>query len=218
MAADWIRDPESAKRIEERTRRSATSTYLTEPAAKLLEYYEYRKDEKLTCARCGWSGQAGEAPGELHRELFDVCCPVCDKMLLVVSHPTIEQTKAAAAAGNPEAMAKLPQVAQIEARAARAESLELKPDSDLPQLGDEELEFTWDFEQKDDESWAVIRYSNQIIWHELAYWEGWERFNRVKDILKERYGQRFRSLKPTAGAEMYLYGDDLSASSKLETS
>lgn len=196
--------------------------YGTEPAAKLLEYYEYRKDEKLTCPRCGWSGQAGEAATELHRELFDVSCPVCDKMLLVVSLPTVEETRAAAAAGNPEALAELPQVAQIEDRTARAKSLALRPDSELPELEGERLVFTWGIdnpdhrERPDDEIWTVIRCGERVVWRELAYWEGWERFNEVKDILKRRYGDRFGSLEPSDVSELYLYGDDLLASSKIE--
>jgi hypothetical protein len=116
--------------------------YSTEPAAKLLEYHEYRKDEKLTCPRCGWSGQAGEAATELYRELFDVSCPVCD-------------------IDNPDHR-----------------------------------------ERPDDEIWTVIRCGERVIWRELAYWEGWERFNEVKDILKRCYGNRFASLEPSNASEL----------------
>jgi hypothetical protein len=82
---DWIRDPESARRIEERTRHSTAAVHSSEPAARVLEYVEYHANERLICPRCGWSGQAGDAAIEYYEELFDVSCPRCEKMLLVVS-------------------------------------------------------------------------------------------------------------------------------------
>lgn len=85
MGEDWIRDPHSACRIDERTRRSTAASQSSEPAPRILEYEEYRADERLTCPRCAWSGQAGDASIGYHEELFDVSCPCCEKMLLVVS-------------------------------------------------------------------------------------------------------------------------------------
>jgi hypothetical protein len=217
MSEGSKRDEGSARRIRERTAESTAAIHSSEPAAFLLAYYEYHGDEQLACPRCGWSGLARDGSQELHRELFDVSCPSCDKMLLVVSFPTSEETRQAAAAGNPEAIGELPRLDEREARQARAKSLALKPDSELPQLEGDSLHFTWDLEEAGEEHWTVIRYEERVIWRELAYWEGWERFTTVKDILKSRYGDRFASLGPTVASELYLYGDDLTASSKLET-
>ena len=216
---DWTRDEESAERIEERTRRYSTAAkHSREPPALLLGAYEYRENERLTCPHCGWSGQAGEADREFYKELFDVACPRCEKMLLVVSYPTIEETRRAAAAGDDAAKRELPNIERMEARWARASELALTPRSELPELDGAELEFIWDFEEAEGEDWTVIRFGEQLVWRELAYWEGWERFNEVKNILKGHYGARFASIEPSSASTMYLYGDDLSAPSRLETS
>jgi predicted RNA-binding Zn-ribbon protein involved in translation (DUF1610 family) len=73
--------------------------------ATILEYYnEYRKDRTTSCPDCGWTGVAGDLAMEMYDELFDLSCPKCDKMLLIVAYPTGPQTKAAAEAGNAEAI------------------------------------------------------------------------------------------------------------------
>ncbi len=208
MAEDWIRDPESARRIRELTEsRSTAAKHSTEPPALVFSYYEYNERERLTCPRCGWTGQAGEAGSEHHRELFDVSCPSCDKMLLVVSYPTIEETKRAAGKGNETALRNLPEAEKVEARLERAAKLELKVDSDLPEITGSDLAFEWDFERVDEESWTLIRHGDAVIWRELAYWEGCDRFHEVEDILRQHYGGRFASLEPTRASLLYLHGD-----------
>jgi hypothetical protein len=77
------------------------------------------------------------------------------------------------------------------------------------------LQFAWDFEEADGESWTLIRCGEQTVWRELAYYEGWQRFNQVKQLLKQHYEQ-FESLTPTDRSELYLFGDDLAAPGKIE--
>ncbi len=67
-------------------------------------------------------------------DLFDLRCPRCDRILLIVSYPTFAETRAAAAAGHPRAIADLPQVVAQEAFLARAEASELKDPEQLPEL------------------------------------------------------------------------------------
>jgi hypothetical protein len=218
VAEDWIRDEESANRIRERTARYSTQAkYSSKPAALLMDYYEYNKHERVSCPVGDWSGQAGQASIGYRDELFDVSCPVCGTMLLIVVYPTTEQTREAAAAGNAEAIAELPRIEAMEERWRRANELELKPDSDLPVLEGDQLNFIWDFEQLGDEPWTLIRHGDVVVWRELAYWEGWKRFNAVTGLLKARFGERFGSLRPTSASENYLYGDDLGAPERLTT-
>jgi hypothetical protein len=54
----------------------------------------------------------------------------------------------------------------------------------------------------------VIRLGDRVIWTEPGLWEGAWRFEQVKQVLKQRYGSRFRSLTPAEQSELYLYGDD----------
>lgn len=48
-----------------------------------------------------------------------------------------------------------------------------------------------------------------------AVYEGYERFEEVAHILKERYGAALRDLVPTAASATYLYGDSLKASDRI---
>lgn len=56
--------------------------------ARLLEYRDFNPDDVLTCPVCGWHGTS-HGNIETHDVLLDVCCPKCDKMLLVVSYPML---------------------------------------------------------------------------------------------------------------------------------
>ena len=60
----------------------------------------------LTCP-CGWHGDSRSMAMELHDAVTDYACPQCGNLLLIVSHPTLYQVRAAAANGNDEATAQL---------------------------------------------------------------------------------------------------------------
>src|SRR4051794_12335807 len=75
------------------------------------DYYDYDWDQPVTCPTCGWTG-LGRDHQDTHGDLFDVTCPSCNEMLLVVLFPTLAETRAAAAAGNPRAQADLPAIEQ----------------------------------------------------------------------------------------------------------
>jgi hypothetical protein len=97
-------------------------------------------------------------------------------MLLVVAYPTAEETRAAAAAGNEAAAAELP---LLDARAAfveRAERHALRDPADLPDLAGDDLRIDWDFQERDDGKWTVLRHGETVLWEELAFFEGYERF------------------------------------------
>ncbi len=180
-----------------------------------LGFWDYDRDATLTCPGCGWSG-SGAGNEEYFDELLDVSCPQCDRMLLIVSFPTAEETRAAAAAGNPRAEAELPSVDEREERLERALELELKTAGQLPNLRGDTLRLDWDLEERDGEHWTVLRHEGNEFWRELAYYEGYERFAVVFELLRERYGQRLMEVRPTAASELYLYGDKLSAPETIE--
>ena len=62
----------------------------------------------------------------------------------------------------------------------------------------------------------MLRHGGQEIWRELAFFEGYERFAVVFEILRERYGSRLTEVRPTSASELYLYGDKLSAPATIE--
>ncbi len=185
-------------------------------SARHLGSWEYDREAELTCPSCGWVGRGADNE-ELYEELLDVCCPKCDRMLLIVPHPTGDETRTAAAAGNPRAQAELPNVNAREDRWRRADDLELKTANQLPELRGRKLRIDWDFEERDGEHWTILRRRHKAIWRELAYWEGYQRFEAVFEILRERYGERLVEVRPTPESEVYLYGDKLSAPDRIDS-
>jgi hypothetical protein len=183
--------------------------------AKQVGYWDYDRDAALSCPACGWNGRAADNESDFD-ELLDVRCPECDRMLLIVAFPTIEETRAAAAAGNRRAEADLPSVDAREARHKRAGELNLKEPHQLPELAGTEVRIDWDFETSKGEHWTVLRHQGAEIWRELAYYEGYKRFADVFEILRRRYGPRLTEVRPTAASKLYLYGDRLSSPQTIE--
>lgn len=184
-------------------------------SASRLPYWEYHRESSVTCTRCGWSGPASSGE-RFHQDLLDVTCPDCAQMLLIVPFPTIEETRAAAAAGDRRARAELPHVEKIETRWQTAAESGLAGAHQLPEiLGDEDITIVWDFEERGGESFTVLRHEGREIWRELAFWEGIARFEEVAALLEQRYGRRLVAVEPTPASELYLYGDRLSAPQRV---
>lgn len=64
------------------------------------------RTRELDCV-CGWRGQSRDMAMELHDDVTDYACPRCENLLLIVSHPSLEQVRNAASAGNEEARQQL---------------------------------------------------------------------------------------------------------------
>lgn len=70
--------------------RMAGGSFMSENPAKIIEYSDYDENEILECPICHWKGKA-EGHIEYYDDLFDVSCPNCDKMILVVSYPLVKK-------------------------------------------------------------------------------------------------------------------------------
>lgn len=57
----------------------------------------------------------------------------------------------------------------------------------------------------------VIKSGEQLVWKERARFEDWSRFDEIKQLLRLRYGERFKSVTPTSSAWWKLRGDSMSA-------
>ncbi len=184
-----LTDPDTGERL--------TSRHLSSPGphARPIGNYEYDENMELACWKCGWRGTAGEGSREWYEELFDISCPRCDQMLLIVSiMVTLQETEAYAAAGNPRAQAQLREMQKWKARFRRAKELALKRADQLPDLPGGKLAFTWDeLELEPGEKWLRIQLGDSTVWQELAL-NKWERLDEIKSLFKERYGERFQSL------------------------
>jgi hypothetical protein len=175
-----------------------------------FKYYDDWRNAVLTCPVCGWQGRWEQANINHHGELMDAECPKCESaapMLAIVSHATAAETKEAAAKGNSEAGRELGAIVKMESRWETFERDKLKSIEQLPDLPDAECEFIWDIVEDENDKFQEIRIGDRLIWRELAFWENLDRFSAIDGLLKLKYGARFKSLTPTEGSKMWLYGD-----------
>jgi len=170
---------------------------MVERARVLKNCFEYSDLSPLRCTECNWAGIAQDGVRDDHTDLFDVSCPKCEKMLLVVPYPTVEQIREAAQNGHSEAQSMMPRIEKVELRRTEFNLVKLKSPDQLPEIEGDELHFIWDSERDGDDRFLVIRCDNDRIWREPEWWECWQRFNEIKILLRERYGERACSLVPT---------------------
>lgn len=118
------------------------------------------------------------------------------------------------AAENEEAIRDLSEkrerIRRLEARMNKFWSNHLHSLEQLPELEGESLEFRWDIAVHvgtENEDFQIIKIGEKEVWRELAFWGNIPRFNEIKELLKQRYGTRFKSLTPTNGSLDFLTGD-----------
>lgn len=74
----------------------------------VTDYYQPGwRDQNHACPACEWQGSSRQMEMELHDEQTEYTCPQCEYPLLVVLHPSLQEVKAAADAGNEEAQQQL---------------------------------------------------------------------------------------------------------------
>jgi hypothetical protein len=56
-------------------------------SSEYANFWDYDRDAVVSCPSCGWTGRPGDNEG-IHRDLLDVCCPECKRILLIVPFPT----------------------------------------------------------------------------------------------------------------------------------
>lgn len=180
---------------------------------KFGPYSDWRSRE-LRCP-CGWTGKGSDAATEHFRDLFEVNCPKCDARFGLVSHPTFDEVRREARAGNAAAQRDLVEVEAAER--TRAEFLRtcLTSPAQLPDLDGDAIELVWDAKGECPDASYLIKRCEQVIWREMAYWEDWERVAEVEEILGAKYGSRLKSLRFTRGAVSNLAGDSITGYGKL---
>jgi DNA-directed RNA polymerase subunit RPC12/RpoP len=177
-------------------------------SAEIIRYWDFvsADDTSLTCPECGWVG-SGKGQMELYADLFDVCCPKCGYMIFIILFPTVDETRAAAAAGNQRAVVELRGIeARTQVQRRISETL-LRDATELPDLDGDRLVILWDIERVEEDWWTILRHGEREIWREMAYWEGIGRFIEVVEILRARYGLRLVEVRPTPASEASLWGD-----------
>jgi hypothetical protein len=185
--------------------------------AKIFGYYDDWKSARLTCPRCGWTGTFEQGAREFYKELMDCSCPTCDgddvPMLAIVNYPTLEETEA-----NRSKLSESEKKALDDRKRFLKswEAARLWSDNELPDLEGSALTITWDLDNSKPDLFTTLSHKGREIWRELALWEGFDRFEEVVGILRDRYGSRLADVIPEGEGWVFLMGDDLDASDKVE--
>jgi hypothetical protein len=173
----------------------------------MAEYYDGWENRFFVCPGCAWVGYGKDTrTGGQFRDLFERDCPECPRTIFTVTYPTVRDCK-----GNLEKMTDTDRM-QLEARERfleAAAAAELLAPEQLPELPGDEIVLAWDrdYEQRE----TVIRHGPIVVWREVSYYEGYERFREVLRILARRYGTRLLDLIPTVRSMNSLFGDRMSA-------
>src|SRR5271154_822492 len=175
--------------------------------SKHFNYYDAWQSVELECPTCHWKGTFNEGSVGYFQELMDCSCPKCDflarPLLAIVSYPTLDEMLKS---GNP---ADIEHGKRIEQFQQKFDSMKLVRKEQLPEVDSTSFALAWDFIEADGERLTVIRHDDQVLFSEPALWEGYERFEQVCKIVREKYGVRVNDLAPTRDSELYLYGDVL---------
>jgi hypothetical protein len=187
---------------------------------KVWKYYSDWQRAVFECSECRWTGTVSHGDLEAGDVAAIIECPKCFRSIGVVMYPNLQETKEAAANGNEEAIKALP---SFESRIKdnwklqeRFDQEKLRSADQLPNLDGESLEFDWDFAKGfDGEFYQVIRARVVEVWRELAFFNNIRRFEEIKELLRAKYGTRFRSLTPTQASIEWLSGDNLGKALRL---
>jgi hypothetical protein len=188
-----------------------------------FKWYSNWRQELLCCSKCGWVGTVSlddlEDPTSCGASIE---CPQCHKGIGEVLFPNLRDTEEAAAQGNEEAIRELPkfreQIAHAQARIDRFKQEKIESANQLPELDGEMLEFTWDIADAAAEEYQIIKLGDTEIWRELAFYGNVPRFHQVKELLRKKYGTRFKMLVPTEASQEWLCGDNAGKLFRLEYS
>jgi hypothetical protein len=170
------------------------------------KYYDNWREEEFDCPACKWHGRGDALTlGDYNWECAERLCPTCEELITVVLHPTIEESRA-----NWDKVSEWDrkQIEAAEARQADFARRKLRDPSQLPDIPEPSFVLHWDFADDGSRRETLIKHRDKVIFAEPAFYEGYERFIEVAQILRTRYGAALRDLIPTNASELYLYGDN----------
>jgi hypothetical protein len=189
---------------------------------KHVDYFGNWREVRWQCEHCGWQGIGSELEaGEMYSEVMEMDCPKCFEPILFYGYPSIAQARANGSKLSPLDRERLQ---AIESSRREFDLVRLKDASQLPDIEGDRLVLEWDCDKSAPEvpdrqspGWqTVIRHGSTEIWREPAHYECYERFFTVLEILLGKYGSRLHDLVPTRVSWLYLYGDSMSASNKMD--
>ena len=169
-------------------------------------YYDNWRDQEFDCHKCKWHGPGSALVlGDYNWESAERLCPVCEELITVVLHPTIEESRA-----NWDKVSEWDRklIEAAERRQINFARGKLREPSQLPDIPEDSFILHWDFAHDGSSGETLIKHGDNIIFAEPGFYEGYERFIEVAQILRTRYGAALRDLIPTNAGALYLYGDN----------
>ena len=150
------------------------------------------------CSECDWEGVGSDLGLQFQGRQTWASCPHCFYDLATItafSEEEYENSYIGERCREFVAMCKREQITDPKA---------------LPSIKGLSLELTWDIDEPEGEphDYVVVKYKDQEVLREMAYWKNKDRFDEVNEMLKARYGIRFRGLNPTFRSFMYLHGSE----------
>ena len=179
--------------------------------ARHFGYYDDWKSAVLKCGQCGWTGPFQQGSVAHFEELIDASCPVCDTMLAIVSYPTTKESEKNWDQLTDE---EKKEFLSRQTWLAEWEAASLKSADQLPDLEGPAFTLVWDMVGREggrERLYTVVRHGDKEVWRELVCYEGYERFQEIVKLLKDKYGSRLVDVVPTQASGLYLYGDRLAA-------
>jgi hypothetical protein len=179
-----------------------------------MNYYRFQVEQQ-TCSDCGWTGTGAETErGETFESLFEFHCPRCQVKMGICTYPTRQEAE--------EAWDLVPegdrlQFALQDRLRDACDRHELQRAEQLPDVAEPSFKLVWDVEERDGfpKNWTVIRLGERELWSEPALYEDACRFERIAELLKERYGSAVADMKPTRESLLCLYGDSWAAPGRV---
>lgn len=169
------------------------------------EYFDDWKTADFNCPCCRWTGKGGAlVGGEVFRDLKELDCPKCGGRITVLEFPTHEEMVA-----NRYKLSDFDRHA-LDRRIKREADFQqkcLRSASQLPEIVDSSIVLTWDFTDDGKEATTLIKWGDKVIFSEPAFYEGFERFIEVAEVLRQRYGLLLVDLVPSPTSLRFLYGD-----------
>ncbi len=165
-------------------------------------FYEGWQEKEYSCGECDWKGNGGECSrGLFYRKMYlELHCPKCTSFLDLIIFPESSgcETKSETLAEEQKQALR-----EQEEQMMRYREQCLNSPDQLPEVNDEDLVLLWDQVEGD----TQIRKEDIVIWSEPVAYEGFERYERIALILKEKYGSRVKDLQPTDRSMLFLHGD-----------
>jgi hypothetical protein len=151
-------------------------------------------------------------------ELFELNCPKCDSRLAVITFPTYDEVRKAAATGDAHALAMMPDVEDGERLQETRRQCRQRL-AQLPRLDGTALSFTLDTEDSGDRmnpDWLILKCQGNEIYREPSGFEWWKGVIEIGQAVKDQYGDQAGWYDPS-NAGFRLLGDSMSAEGTIHS-